>query len=218
MAFIEWFFPLLDTYGATRINTCVECGEEIVTGQWNLIDGGAYYLHETCANTIKASLKQEADIRKQEDTGSYFSGLVGAFLGAALGAVLWAVVLMFGYVASIIGFVIGWLAEKGYALLHGKNGKGKIVILIRSVVFGVLFGTVLGETFSLISLIHSGELYEFTYGDIPLLIMFLLMDAEYISSVLGNIAIGLLFAGLGIFSLLRRANREVSEVKIIDLK
>ena len=94
---------------------------------------------------------------------------------------------MFGYVASIIGFVIGWLAEKGYALLHGKNGKGKIVILIISVVFGVLFGTVLGETFSLISLIHSGELYEFTYGDIPLLIMFLLMDAEYISSVLGNI-------------------------------
>lgn len=217
-AFMDWFFPLLDTYEATKANICVECGEKIVSGQWKLIEGAAYHFHQACADSVVKQLDLEADVRKAEDTGSYGSGLVGALLGAALGAVLWALVLFLGYVASIVGFAIGWLAEKGYHLFHGKNGKGKIAILIVAVIFGVLLGTLLGDTISLVSMIHSGELIGFTYGDIPWLFVFLLSDAEYLMSVLGNMGIGLLFAGLGIFSLLRRANKEVSDVKVQDLK
>lgn len=217
-AFIDWFFPLLDTYGASRWNTCAECGKEILNGQWKLIDNTAYYFHQECAEAVARQLQTEYDARQAEDHGSYARGVIGALLGAALGAVLWALVLLLGYVASIVGFVIGWMVEKGYDLLHGKKGKGKVAIMILAVVFGVFLGTFLGEVFSLISLIRSGEIAGLGYEHIPFLIQILLNDGEYLTGLVGNIAIGLLFAALGIFSLLKRAGREVSEVKVEDLE
>lgn len=216
-AFIDYFFPLLEEYGATPYNICTECHCEITSGHWKLIDTAAYYLHDSCAEKIQRTIDSSSEMKKQEDTGSYFTGLIGSVLGAALGAALWALLLSFGYIASIVGFVIGWLAEKGYTLLHGKNGKGKILILIISIILGVLLGTVGGETLSLVRAIHSGELPGYTFSDIPVLVLFMLLSSEYISAVIGNIVIGLLFALLGVFSLLRRTNKELSETKIINL-
>jgi len=70
----------------------------------------------------------------------------------------WAVVLNLGYVASLVGLLIGFLALKGYDLLKGKQGKGKVAILIVAIVFGVLLGTFAEETFTVIGLINNGEL------------------------------------------------------------
>ena len=68
-------------------------------------------------------------------------------------------------------------------------------------------------------MINAGELEEVVYGDIPFLILFVLVeDPEYLTYVLGNIGMGLLFAGLGVWSQLRRVKAEVSDTKIIDLK
>ena len=47
----------------------------------------------------------------QEKKGSVITGFIGALLGAAIGAVAWAAVGMMGYIASIIGFVIAFLAD-----------------------------------------------------------------------------------------------------------
>jgi len=217
-AFFEWFFPYLDESGATKSNVCVECGCETQTGQWKLIDGVAYYMHPACANKVASEIAQEEEVRKATDTGSYIGGFFGAIIGAAIGAIVWAVVLSTGYIASIVGFLIGWLAERGYHLLRGKNGKGKIVILIAAVIFGVILGTVLGEGITIFRMIGNGELEGFAYGDIPWLLIVLATDAEYIGSVLYNIGTGLLFAGLGVFTQIRRAKKEVSDIKIIDLK
>ncbi len=217
-AFIDYFFPLLKEYGATPFNLCTECLCDITSGHWKLIDNAAYYLHDSCAEKVKRTIEADNQMRKQEDTGSYFGGFAGAMLGAMLGSLLWALLLSIGYIASIVGFVIGWLAEKGYTILHGKNGKGKIFILIIALIFGVLFGTVAGEIFSIIGMIQSGELAGYTMSDIPTLIFFLLIDTQYISSVLGNIVIGLLFGLLGVFSLIFRTSKELSNTKVIDLK
>lgn len=216
-AFIDYFFPLLKEYGATPYNICTECHCEITSGHWKLIDTVAYYLHDSCAEKIQRTIDSNSEMKKKEDTGSYITGFIGSLLGASLGALLWAILLSFGYIASVIGFVIGWLAEKGYTLLRGKNGKGKLFILIISIIFGVLLGTVGGEAISLVRMIINGELSGYTLGDIPILILFLLIDAEYISAVLGNVVLGFVFALLGVFSLLRRTNKEVSEKKIINL-
>ena len=216
-AFIDWFFSLLDEAGATGANICTECNCEITSGHWKLIDGTAYYLHDSCAQKIQRSLETASDLRKQEDTGSYLSGFLGSILGATLGSILWAIVLSIGYVASFVGFVIGWLSEKGYELLHGKQGKGKLLVILISVIWGVFFGTILGYGFSLVGMLQAGELPGYTLGDIPILILFLLIDSEFILSLIGNIVIGLLFAALGVFSLLRRTNKELSDTKIIDL-
>ena len=218
-AFIEWFYPLLDGFGAAKVNICSECGSETATGVWYLIEGVAYYFHESCAQQVCDAIAQEDTQRKQEDTGSYVQGLVGAVGGAILGAVVWALVLLGGYVASIVGFVIGWLAEKGYNLLHGKQGKAKVAILIFAVVIGVLLGTVAADGITLAQMIGNGELPGFAYGDIPAMILAVFSeDAEYRSATISNVLMGLLFAALGVFTLLRKAGKEVADVKVINLK
>lgn len=217
-AFIDWFYPLLAENGATGANICTECGAEISVGSWHLIDGIAYHLHDSCADHIRRSIDEDNQQQKQADTGSYGMGVLGALLGAALGAVVWALILMAGYVASIVGLLIGWLAEKGYTLLKGKQGKGKVVILIIAVIFGVLLGTFAADFFSLVQMINSGELADFTVGEVPMLIVsMLLYSSEYLSTTLGNVAMGLVFAGLGVFALLRKTGKEVSGMKMKKL-
>lgn len=217
--FIQWFYPLLEQYGATKADVCAECGTPAGDCGWYLINGIVYRMHDACAQHAEGEIRQDEQTRKEEDTGSYFQGTVGAFLGAALGAVVWAVLLYFGWVASIVGLLIGWLSEKGYTLLKGKQGKGKVVILIFAILFGVLLGTIAPDVVMLVQMISSGELYSMGYGDIPLLLLAtFLEDPAYRGAVLGNIAMGLLFAGLGVFALLRKTAKEVSSVKFKKLQ
>ena len=217
VAFIDWFFPLLPEHGATGVDVCPECGCDIVGGTWKLVDGTAHHFHEACAEKVKNSLVNEAETRAKEDNGSYLSGLIGALLGAAIGGIVWALLLMAGYVASLVGLLIGWLSERGYRLLRGKQGKGKIAILIIAVIFGVVFGTFLGDGITLAQMISAGELPGYTYGNIPAMLIFLLTDSEYLIGTARNIGLGLLFAALGVYSIIRRSAREVSAIKVQDL-
>lgn len=210
-AFIDWFFPLLEESGATGADICPECGGQITAGSWYLVNGIAHHMHENCAGRVEGQIEETEQQRREEDTGSYLQGVVGAFLGATLGAVVWALVLTMGYVASLVGLVIGWLAEKGYTLFHGKKGKGKLAILILVVIFGVVLGTLAADGIVLAQMMDSGELPGFTYGQIPGLIVTLFAnDAEYMSATLGNMGMGLLFAALGVFVFLKKTNDEVS--------
>lgn len=219
-SFLDWFVPLLGQYSATPVNICTECGSEITSGRWILLGGiAAYYLHDGCANRVAQEIEAEKIQKAEEDTGSYGLGLLGALGGSALGAILWAVVLNLGYVASLVGLIIGWLAEKGYNLLHGKQGKAKVAILIVAIVFGVLLGTLTADVFTIIGMMHDGELYGFTYGDVlPLLFFLLSENADYRGAVVSNVLMGLLFAGLGVFALLRKTGKDVSGTQLINLE
>ena len=218
-AFLDFFLPLLTEAEATGANVCSECGFEITGGCWKLIGGVAYYMHQPCADKVCREIAAGDETRREEALGNYVTGFVGAMMGSCIGAVLWAVILYFGYVASIVGFVIGWLAEKGYNLLKGKQGKGKIVILVIAVIIGVLVGNFGADVITLVQMMGAGELPGMTYGDIPVLILLVLLeDSAYLTATLANIGMGLLFAALGVWSLLRRASAEVSDTKIADLK
>lgn len=218
-AFLDWFMPLLEESGATKVSVCNECGCDIMSDDgWVLIDGVAHHMHTACKEKVKQELAAEAQEREEEDGGSYLTGALGAIVGALIGAVAWALVMMLGYVTSLVGLLIGFLAEKGYNLAKGKQGKGKIAVLIVAIVLGVLLGTVAADVISLAQMISSGELVDFTYGDIPAFILFLLLnDGEYLTATLSNMGMGLLFAGLGVFGLLRKAKKEVTGIRVIDL-
>ena len=218
-AFVEWFIPLLRQYGASAWNVCSECGTEITAGRWVLINGIAYYLHEACAEKVSREIEEENTKQREESTGSYATGIIGALLGALAGSVLWALVLSVGYIASIVGFVIGWLAEKGYNLFKGKQGKGKVAILIIAVIIGVIVGNFALDAYDLFALINSGEIQGVTVAQIPLIILVTLIeDSEYLTYIMSNMGIGFLFAGLGVFSLLRKAGQEVAGQKYIVLE
>lgn len=217
-AFIEWFYPLLEQHGALGVDMCAHCHSEVTGGGWYLNNGAAHHLHDSCAAQVQDFFQEQAAKRAEEDTGSYAQGLLGAFLGAALGAIAWAIVLYMGYVASIIGLLIGWLAEKGYTLLRGRQGKGKVLILILAVIFGVLLGTIVPDVVTLAQMINGGELPGFAYGDIPQLILTILTEnAEYRQATISNMGMGLLFAALGVFALVKKTSKEVSSPKLKKL-
>lgn len=217
--FLAWFIPLLRQHGATPANICTECGCEITNGRWLMIDGVAYHMHDACAEKTRRDIVGAEQAEKEQRTGSYGMGILGAFLGSAIGAIVWALVLNMGYVASLVGLLIGWLAEKGYTLLKGKQGKGKIAILIVAIIFGVVMGTFAADYITVIDMINAGDLPGMSYGDIPVFIFYLLsVDSEYLTGTLGNVGLGLLFAALGVFALLKKANAEVSDTKIVDLE
>ena len=218
-AFLEFFLPLLEKAEADKHGVCPECGCEVTGGVWKLVGGIAYFMHSACAEKVCCNIAESEEQEKQERTGNYFTGLIGALLGSAIGAVVWSVILYFGYVMSLVGLLIGFLAERGYNLFRGKQGKGKIAILVVAVILGVLLGNFGADVFTLVQMIAAGELEGFVYGDIPMLILVVLLeDSEYLMATLSNIGMGLLFAGLGVWGLLRRANAEVSATRVVDLK
>ena len=218
-AFLDWFMPMLEESGAVKTDICNECGCQILDdGSWVLIDGVAHHMHNACKEKVKQELEAEAQELREEMTGSHLTGALGAIGGALIGAVVWALVLLMGYVASVVGLLIGFLAEKGYNLAKGKQDKGKIAVLVIAIVLGVLVGTLAADGISLAQMIASGELYEYSYGDIPMLILFLLLnDAEYLIATVYDSGMGLLFAGLGVFGLLRKAKKAVSGLRVIEL-
>lgn len=214
--FLDWFFPLLDEAEAIKADVCSQCGNTILDdGAWILLNGVAYHVHSACINTVQEQISSENTRRKEEVTGSYGRGAVGAFLGAVLGAVVWAVVLALGYVASIVGLLIGFLSSKGYDLLKGKQGKGKIAILIVAVILGVILGTVAGNCIMVAKAMSEEGIAMEYYAEIAQMV---LQDPEVIEETMRNLALGLLFSGLGVFGLLRKESRNVADIKVKVLK
>lgn len=218
-AFFDWFFPLLSESSATGVDICPACGCAIeMDGGWTKVDNMVYHQHKACAGAMCRDIDAEYAQTQEEDTGSYGGGLVGALVGGILGGVVWAAVLLLGYVASIVGLLIAWLADKGYTLCRGKRGKGKVAILIVAILVGLLVGNFGADAFSLAQMISAGEIPGAVYGDIPFMFLLLFADGEYVMATLMNLGIGLLFAGLGVWAFLRKANKEVSKARVITLE
>lgn len=218
-AFFDWFFPLLSESSATGVDICPSCGCAIeMDGCWTKVDNMVYHQHKACAGAMCRDIDAEYAQTQEEDTGSYGGGLVGALIGGILGGVVWAAVLLLGYVASVVGLLIAWLADKGYTLCHGRRGKGKVAILIVAILVGLLVGTFGADAFTLAQMISAGELPGATFGDIPFMFLLLFADSAYVTATLGNLALGVLFAGLGVWAFLRKANKEVSKARIVILE
>lgn len=210
-AFLEWFLPQFAQFGATKTDICSCCGMMLDKGSWKLVNGVAICAHESCAQKLRDALTDEYD--RNSAGGSYLTGAAGAFLGAILGSVAWAILMMIGYVASIVGFLIGFLAEKGYTLLKGKNGKGKLAILIIAVIIGVLLGYFVGYTVDLM------KEFDMAFGEASDFVINAIQEDEKVrSAVLKDVLLGLLFAGLGVFAILRNTQKEVASPKFIDLE
>lgn len=219
--FIDWLLPQLPQYSAAGADICNHCGGAMYgQGKWCAVDGIVYHMHESCQRSVTEKVRASETAAKEAAGGSYVTGLLGALIGGLLGAVVWGFILSYGWLAAPVGFLIGFLAEKGYTLLKGKLGKGKVIILIAIVLLSVAVGTILGEYLGL-----ANELKE-DFRDISSRFDFLKLMwqelPEFRSAVADDLVknglLGLLFAGLGAFGILRKTNAEVSDTKIKELK
>lgn len=214
--FADWLLPQTERFGAAQ-DVCSHCGGPTAGGgTWVVIDGLPYYMHESCLNSKTQVIRSSEEREKEELTGSYLMGFIGALLGGLLGSLIWAGVMYLGIIAGLIGFVIGFFAEKGYRILKGKEGKGKLFILIGVVVLCVVVGTFLGEYFLSMKVIHEQHLTGFSAWDF--LLFAIKTSADVRAEIVKNLALGLLFAGLGVAGLLIRTKRETSDTSIKVLK
>ena len=219
-AFTDWFFPLLTESQAYGADICPECGEPMYnSGVWRKVSGIAGCYHPACAEKLSEELTNDKEAKTKADKGTYVSGAIGALIGALIGAVVWALVLNAGYVMSIIGLLIAFLADKGYDLLKGRQGKGKVVVLILSVIVGVAAGTVLYVVMELTGMINEGLLPGCTTSDIPQLFLENMNNNPAFSSIVyENFFQGLLFAAIGVVFFIIQAAKKVSSPKMTELK
>lgn len=139
--------------------------------------------------------------------GSYLKGALGALIGALIGALVWAVVYLLGVIAGIVGLLIGWLAIKGYDKMGGKQNKGKLVVLIVCIIIGVLVGTYAGLIADVYKEVSD---YGITVGQtVELVNEVIANDSEVQGEVIRDVLLGLVFAGLGVFSLLRNEAKKM---------
>lgn len=210
-AFVNWFFPVLEQAGVPKAEICPVCGTAIIGGRWKLVDDMAVCVHEACGQKLQAQVQGNAQARK--DSGSYAKGAVGALVGAAGGALAWALLyVVTGRIYSLIGLLMGFLADKCYDLFRGKQTTGKIVILVIAVILGVVLGNYAALVY------QSMEVFNCSVGEgIEKLNHFLETDQDLSSAFTQDCMMGLLFAGIGVFALFAKAKKAVAAPKYIDL-
>lgn len=179
--FFNFFFPILDACGATKADVCSCCGQPFDgTESWLLVNDAPVKLHRACRERIESDTRREEAAAKENDTGNYGMGLLGAFLGSGARRDRLGADILLGRVSVVGGLIIALFAVKGYDILHGRQGKGKIAIVLIMSLLGVVLGTFGGEMIALIKEIAAGTLPGITYGDAPVLVLALLAnEPEY---------------------------------------
>ena len=95
---------------------------------------------------------------------------------------------------------------KNVEIIEDVKGKAKTVVILVATAFGAIFGQLLGDFASIaVSIVGT----EYTFIDIPFLYVYILSEeAEALQSTLTNLGMGLLFAMLGGYGILRKAHAE----------
>ena len=167
---------------------CPECGKDLVESKelsyLNPLVNTNFPMHvcEDCYNHIL-----EEENKKEEEyknlPNNYLKGTLGAFIGALLGGMAWIIVGLFGYVATIIAFLISFLGSYGYDLMKGKKNKIKLLIVSIVSVFVIILSTLI--------------LYIIVCGSFAKFVDFL-ATSDGLREFLVNLLLALIFGVLGI--------------------
>ena len=167
---------------------CPKCGKELVNKKelnyLNPLINTNFSMHvcEDCYNHIlEEENKKEEEYKKSPN--NYLKGTLGAFIGALLGGMAWIIVGLFGYVATIIAFLISFLGSYGYDLMKGKKNKIKLLIVSIVSVFVIILSTFI--------------LYIIVCGSFARFIDFL-ATSDGLREFLVNLLLALIFGVLGI--------------------
>lgn len=144
---------------------------------------------------------------------NYFLGFVGALLGGLVGAIPWAIVSCMGWFVAWLGYVIAIAASKGYDLMKVKVSMKKIWFVAISVVVGVFAGQIMSD------LLYFAVKTKFNGAYISYVFSYIFDNfGEYLSINAANLALGLVFAALGGFSVLKTIKHETNIIKELKEK
>ncbi len=146
-----------------------------------------------CYRSIADAKKIEANL-----PNNYALGMVGSLLGAVIGSVLWIVIGAIGFYASIAGYAIAFAAFKGYEVVNAKKTRVGIVINVSAIVIALLLAQYVGVFIDVVK-----EYPTLTVSQFVTVTPELVKDMEFVKGMLPNMALGLLFAILGSYRVIK---------------
>lgn len=156
----------------------------------------------SCFDNLSAGMTQALETY-QNQAGNYGAGLFGALVGALVGSIVWVVVGLLGYVAAIAGLAISWAAAKGYQLLGGKVTRVTPWIIGAVSLIALVFAQFTLYTIQFYNELHAQGQGITLLESMSTVMWLVLYDAEMLGYFLKDMALGVVFAGLGAFSIFR---------------
>lgn len=206
-AFIGDILPLIAP--AVSARRCAVCGRELAGDARILMTpDGVMPVDADCGQGIVDAASAHA--KAAHRPGGNITGFIGALVGALLGAAVWAAVGVIGYVASVVGLLIAFLSSKGYDLLGGKPGRFKVFTLILCVILAVLIGN-MGTVLYEVHAVYVEEVAKLADWQEPIaevefmkmILPDLMANPELAAEYWENVLVGLLFAVLGCFGMVK---------------
>lgn len=161
----------------------------------------------------------DPEIKSNEENVA--AGIVGAFLFALIGGVLWFVFYLFGFIASLSGFIGIICAIKGYSIFAKKESiKGIVIAIVMTVLV-----LIVAWYFCLSYDVYKANQYWFEQGDIEIAPTFAesvqmaylyLSDSEIAFGYFMDLAIGLAFCAFGALSSIINAVKRVKAQKAAE--
>ena len=199
--FWQALLPVLNEKDVHGAKYCAICGEGIdgaLDSNTVRINQMVARAHHACVDQIQQEAETANDAFHSEKK-NYIAGFFGALVGALVATIPWILVQHFtGFLASALGLLIGMGAYKGYKIFGGKDGKATVWMII--------FSTVVAVAFTQIAMLG----IVMVENNIPLLyenFAKLLSYKELTDAMLGDLAIGYLMAGIGIFATAKKIHR-----------
>lgn len=184
-------------------DTCSQCGgtENISTAYVNDFPRS---ICDACYGSLEAEFL-EAERQREQTDKHYLQGSLGALLGALVGAIPWTIVAYLGYLAAILGFLIGQAALFGYKAFGGIVGRGTKWIVILATVISLVLAEIVLLGIAIVQ------------NDLPLTLttfIALLSFPEVLSSALADLGISLLLAAVGLYPLFTKIKSEEKAPRI----
>ncbi len=132
----------------------------------------------------------------------YVKGIIGGILGGLVASIPWILIYIYGnMILSVLAFIIAFGVNYGYRLLKGKVDKHlPLIITITSIAIVVVVTTVIIPL-----LLLQKEGYYANFYNLQLLYS----DSTYVTAVLKDLVISVIFTFLGISGIVRQIKDEV---------
>lgn len=209
--FVDLLSNKLKELGAEGADHCALCHQYAPGGNSVVkINDVVHNVHPGCAATAEREAEETKAVQSVQQN-FLGRGTLGAIVGSLLGTIPWIIAFYFGWFVGWLGLLIGAAARKGYELAGGKPCKAKLWIILVTTLLCVIVGNFIGYGVAWVVLIANGEL-AISYSDLPLVLLDMATDGEFWLASLGDIAMGFLFAFLGIFGIIRELRAEQRDI------
>lgn len=179
--------------------TCAHCGAA-APDSLCLVGSKFQPVHAHCVHNAKDAAVEAA--QRNEESGSYLTGTLGAVVGTLVGIIPSVLSILFlERIYALLFALVPLAAMYGYRLCKGKQSKGSIAIIVVLSIVGVFILQ------GIVAVIGVAQDYGRPIGEVAAKVVPYLLTGEGIADIASNSLMEFLFMAFGIFFAWRYLNQ-----------